>query len=168
MQENPISLEQEVRRFLDFLNSDDFVTNPDLQTLNIQLVELYLSALKYGIENKKANRQIVDWLTHFFRESKLKKQSKLVKFHETRKVPEPVLTALSQISFDYYCSHPEHETDITSPIYRHLLGDMKEILCDLNSVLAFQEVYPGQILMLMQCLIKFTKLLFHIGELTTV
>ena len=55
MQENPISLEKEVKRFIDFLNSDDFVTNPDLQTLNIQLVELYLAALKYGIENKKAN-----------------------------------------------------------------------------------------------------------------
>jgi len=45
MNENKITLEEQTYRFIEFLNSEEFSTKPNLRKFHIELVNFYLAAL---------------------------------------------------------------------------------------------------------------------------
>jgi len=145
MNTNTISLEEQAYRFIEFLNSEEFSTKPNLRKFHIELVNLYLAALNHGLHFKKKQRKFnLNSVIAKDIESGIYEKRK--EFHSSKnRIGRTALDSLEKISFVYFSSQPSNENDIQKPICRHLKGDMLEITDDLNNLFTIREIYPEHI-----------------------
>lgn len=136
------SLADQVLCFIDFLNSTEFIANPKLENLYVQLVSLYHSAVFYSLSYKISKR-------YYFSESYVLEyergmpegKRRLEEYLNYQVVGGDSLEALQKISFVYYTSFPEHEQDNDVPIHRSLISDMQCILSDLCRTIKFNNFF---------------------------
>ncbi len=142
MNANAITLEEQTYRFIEFLNSEQFSTKPNLRKFHIELVNLYLAALNHGLHFKKEQRKfnINSVIAKDLKSGSYEKKKEMY-FSENR-IGRKALDALNQISFVYFSSQPSNENDIQKPICRHLMGDMSDLATDFNTIFKIREIYP--------------------------
>lgn len=145
MNANLITLEEQTYLFVEFLNSEEFSTKPNLRKFHIELVNLYLAALNHGLHFKKAHRKfkINSVIVEDIKSCSYEKKKEI--YLSENRIRKKALDSLNQISFVYFSSQPSNENDIQKPIYRHLYGDMLDIATDLNDIFMIRAIYPEYI-----------------------
>jgi hypothetical protein len=145
MNANKITLEEQTYRFIEFLKSEEFSTQPNLRKFHIELVNFYLAALNHGLHFKKEQRKFnINSLIAKDIESGIFEKKKEITFSKNR-IGREALDSLDQISFIYYSRHPTIEDDIEDDGYRYLKGDMSDIVTDFNNIFMIREIYPEHI-----------------------
>lgn len=137
-----LSLEEQALCFIDFLNNDDFIKNPNLRQFYVELVSLYNAAVFHGMNYKPSKRYCLSKC--YVRELEFRKPEGRKRMDDYRKysiLKTEAYKALEKISFDYYTSFPEHQSDVDVTIYRSLRSDMSDMLGDICSTIKFNRFF---------------------------
>lgn len=137
-----LSLEEQALCFIDFLNSDDFINDPNLKQFYVELVSLYYAAVFHGLGYKPSKRYCIS--ESYVRELEIRKpegRNRLDDYKEISILKTEAFKALEHISFDYYTSFPEHQNDVDLTIYRSLRSDMSDMLGDICGTIKFNRFF---------------------------
>lgn len=132
-------LELQANHFIEFLNSEDFHSNPTHESLFIELTALYNAAVQHAKHFKRRK-----YFEHFFMlytEQKAGNSEKIERYLKHRLVNEEAYEAIKNLDFVYF-SNWELKKESENLVSRSLNSDMIEILGDIEKDLSWRILFP--------------------------
>lgn len=132
-------LELQANHFLEFLNSEEFHSNPTHESLFIELTALYNAAVQHAKHFKRRN-----YFDHFFMlytEQKAGNLEKIERYLKHRLVNEEAYEAIKKLDFNYYANWDQKDEN-EKLIPRSLNSDLIEIIGDIQKDLSWRILFP--------------------------
>lgn len=132
-------LELQANHFLEFLNSEEFHSNPTHESLFIELTALYNAAVQHAKHFKRRK-----YFEHFFMlytEQKAGNSEKIEKYQNHRLIQKHAYEAIKKLDFVYY-SNWELQNDVKELVYRSLYSDLNDIIGDIETDLSWRILFP--------------------------